>query len=395
MVVFAIDINVHRVMLLMPNLEGVGQEGDMNSKFRIFVISLFTLVVPFIANADPAVSSGPFKVGVILPLTGPVAEYGKAVQNGMALASEESAEISRNCSFVVEDSQYDPKTAVGLFRKLTTVDKASVIYNWGGPTSDALAPLADPNDVALFVWSADPRVSEGRSRVIRFSNSGMDYGGTIAAYLMKRGYKKIGIVKTNNQYIDAILSGVTSSAPSLHVETIDAFQPGDQDFRSTVSKLRAHRYDVLGVFLLSGQVSQFVKQLRAQSVDTPLFGADFLESMTEVQQSNGGLVGAVFANNEVSEKFRDRYTARFGNELQINHAANGYDFANFLCRQLGAELKGKSSIQISERVAEERTVVGEQGTGVFTKSQQGDKYFKFPVVVRRIEPTKIVTDLVE
>lgn len=341
--------------------------------------------------ADTAARAWPLKVGLIVPLTGPLAEYGVAFRNGVELAQRDAVEISDNCSFVLEDSKYDSKTAVGLLQKLSGVDQAPVIYNWGGPTSDAIAPLADRNDIALFVWSADPAVSEGRTRVIRFSNSGFDYGGAIARYLQARGYKKVGIVKTENQYIHAILNGVQSSGTPLEVEIVDNYQPGDQDFRSTVSKLKGRQFDALGVFLLSGQVSQFAKQLRAQANALPLFGTDFFESMTEVQQSDGGLVGAVFSNNEVSDRFRKSYVSRYGNDLQINHAANGYDFATFLCKKLGAKLKGLSPIEIVQAAGAAGSVEGEQGTGTFTLSDKGDKYFKFPIVIRKIEAQQIVS----
>ncbi|MBX7144339.1 MAG: ABC transporter substrate-binding protein [Oligoflexia bacterium] len=358
-------------------------------KSRIFVIILTFVSV---AAAEPPPTSAPLKVGLILPLTGPLAEYGVAFQNGVELARADSSEILSNCSFIVEDSKYDPRTAVGLLQKLTTLTKTPVVYNWGGPTSDAIAPLADRSNVALFVWSADPRVSEGHSQVVRFSNSGLDYGSTLARALVARGFKKVGIVKTDNQYIEAILSGLRAAGTTLVIEVVDNYLPTHQDFRATVSKLKRHSFDALGVFLLSGQVSSFVNQLKTQAIAISLFGTDFFESMTEVRQSNGGLIEAVFANNAVSDQFRAKYVHKFDNDLQINHAANGYDFANFICKQLGAQLAGLSPQQIIQKVSSVGSIIGEQGKAVFTVSGRGDKYFKFPVVLRRIEADRIVTE---
>ncbi len=357
-----------------------------------FLIVAFIAFSQDVANAQPPVESAPLKVGAILPLTGPVSEYGIAFQNGIDLARRDSEEISKNCSFIVEDSKYDSKTAVSAFQKLSTVDKAPVIYNWGGPPSEAIAPLADRNNIAVFVWSADPRVSEGRSQVIRFSNSGADYGETLAKYLRARGYHNLGIVKTENQYIQAILDGFEAAAETLKIEVIDTYQPGDQDFRATVTKIKKKKFDAIGIFLLSGQVAQFANQLRSQAVQIPVFGTDFFESMTEVKQSHGALIGAVFANNEVVPAFRGAYIQRFKNDLQINHAANGYDFANFLCRELGAKVKSLSPLEIIKLAGNTSQFEGQQGPAVFTTSARGDKYFRFPVVMRRIESSRIVTE---
>ena len=166
--------------------------------------SIFILVAilsPISASCESSQNESKLGVGLILPLTGPLAEYGHAFQNGVRLAERESSDISKNCSFLVEDSKYDSKTAVAAFQKLISTDGVPVIYNWGGPTSDALAPLADRKDVALFVWSADPKVAEGRRQVIRFSNSGADYGGVLAQFLVRKGYQRVVIVKSENQYI--------------------------------------------------------------------------------------------------------------------------------------------------------------------------------------------------
>lgn len=357
---------------------------------KILLLSLIAML-PALAIAAPAEPS-PIKVGLILPLSGPLAEYGVAVQNGITLAKSDSSDISKNCEFLVEDSKYDSNIAVSAFQKLSTLDKAPVIYNWGGPTSEAVSPLAARNNVAVFVWSADPSVSEGRPQVIRFANSGADYGGAMANYLKKKGYGRVGVVKTDNQYIEAIFRGLKASGETLQIEEIDSYQPGDQDFRATVSKLKKRNYDALGVFLLSGQVAQFVNQIKAQGISAPLFGTDFFESMTEVRQSHGGLVGAVFANNEVSPKFVTTYVKRFGNDLQINHAANGYDFANLLCKQLGSKLPGLSPLKIIEAFSNVTSFIGEQGEAPFTISARDDKYFRFPVVIRKIESDQIVTE---
>ncbi len=267
-----------------------------------------------------------------------------------------------------------------------------MVYNWGGPTSEALAPLAARKDVPLFVWSADPRVSEGRPPVIRFTNSGADYGKVLADHLRKRGFRRIAIFKTDNQYLNAIFAGLSAAASGLQVDLVDSFQPGDKDFRSSIAKLKRDTYDAAGLFLLSGQAGLFSAQLRGMGLEMPIFGTDFFESMTEVEQSKGTLVGATFANNEVSTSFRARYVAAFGNEVQINHAANGFDFAVFLCERLGSNLNMTSSADILSRTAKTSRFSSQQGEARFIATPAGDKYFHFPVVIRRIEGSRIVTD---
>lgn len=332
-------------------------------------------------------------IGVIIPLTGPLAEYGQAFQNGMELAKHDSPDVSKNCRFIVEDSLYDSKTAVSIFQKLVTVSHVPIIYNWGGPTSEAVAPLAGRNNVALFVWSADPAVAEKHENVIRFANSGADYGGTLANFLFDQGHRSVGIVAAENQYIGAILSGFQrGSQGKFSVEVIASHLPAEQDFRTTITRIKDRQYDAVGIFLLSGQVSTFVNQLQDQRIHLPLFGTDFFESMTEIKRSRGGMVGSVFANNKVTSDFRQTYVRQFGNDLQINHAANGYDFTKFMCETVKPQLKTLSSREILDRSVASHSVNGKQGTAIFTTSDLGDKYFRFPVVIRKITENAIVTE---
>ena len=359
---------------------------------RIVFTLVTVLIFPLIALGETASNPAPLKVGVILPLTGPLAEYGIAVRNGIELARREKPAIDSRCSFLIEDSRYDSSSAVTIFQKLISTNQARVIYNWGGPTSEALAPLAMRKNTPLFVWSADPRVSEGRAPVIRFANSGADYGKVLADHLRKRGLRKVAIFKTDNQYLDSIFAGLSASASGLQVDLVDSFQPGDKDFRSSVAKLKHTDYNAVGLFLLSAQVSLFSAQLRGTGLQMPIFGTDFFESMTEVEQSRGALRGATFANNEVSPNFLARYVAAFGNEVQINHAANGFDFAIFLCERLGSDLNSASSAEIISRAVNTTRFPSQQGEASFIASPAGDKFFHFPVVIRRIESSRIVTD---
>lgn len=337
-------------------------------------------------------SDSKIDVGLILPLSGPLAEYGTAFQNGVDLAKKHSPNIMQHCEFHAEDSKYDSKIAVSGFNKLSKITKAPIIYNWGGPTSEAVAPLADPQDVVLFVWSADPRVAQQRKNVVRFCNSGREYAEVLTGYLKEQNYKKIGIVKTENQYIDSILDGLVDTAGDhLNIDVIDNYLPSDQDFRSSISKIKNQKYDALGLFLLSGQVSNFARRLKEQAISVPLFGTDFFESLTEVKQAQGGLKDAIFSNNEVSPDFRKTYVQKYGNDLQINHAANGYDFATLLCSRILPDMDTFSSDTILKHVADVSSYSGEQGHTKFTSNSESDKSFPFPVVVRKVKDEIIET----
>jgi outer membrane PBP1 activator LpoA protein len=61
-----------------------------------------------------------FKVGIILPLSGPVASMGNAVKDGIDLYLNENDHLKS--SIILEDGRYDGKTTISAFHKLTKID---------------------------------------------------------------------------------------------------------------------------------------------------------------------------------------------------------------------------------------------------------------------------------
>ncbi|MBL7663296.1 ABC transporter substrate-binding protein [bacterium] len=323
------------------------------------------------------------KVGVIVPLSGALAEYGVAIRNGIQMAQKDNPELFASCNFLYEDSKYDPKTAISAFNKLVSSDKINIAYNFGGPTSAAIAPVASKTKTPSLLWTTDPSAVARYEYVIRFTNDAIEFTKSLANYLNSNNQKRLGVVITENQYLNSILNGLkTSLVPGQTLEVIDTVQPSDTDFRSIVTKLQKNSYDSIGVFMLSGQIGQFYRQLQQQNKLTATFGTDFFESSTEIKSAEGGMNGAVYTNNTVPSSFAQKYKSLYGNDLQLTYAGNGYDFATLACRTLAKQQSAEGIMSILE-AAENRS--GVLGNYNFIKTAAGDKFFRFPVAVKKIE----------
>ena len=82
------------------------------SKFTSY-LTLTSLILTAGAEAQvqkPA--SEEFNFGIIVPLTGDLAQYGTAIKNGFELAKTESPKKLEKIRFIYEDSRYDGKAAV-------------------------------------------------------------------------------------------------------------------------------------------------------------------------------------------------------------------------------------------------------------------------------------------
>ena len=186
------------------------------------------------------------KIGMILPLTGPLAEFGTAVQNGVSLAFIDNSQLHSSCRIIFEDCEYQSLKAVSAFRKLTQEDKVQIVYNWGTVTSEPLAPIAEQVKFPLVVWAAEPEISRGRSHVLRFSNSAADYAGVVAKYLADRQKNKLALIVAETQYLQAMLNGLQSRLlPGQTLEVIANVNPSEQDFKTIISKLKAKKFKVV------------------------------------------------------------------------------------------------------------------------------------------------------
>lgn len=125
----------------------------MACRLLCVVSNVAWVLIAFVVVQAPAALAEPFRAGVIVPLSGPVAEYGTAISNGIALAQETRPEVFSKCEFTVEDSAYKTTQALSALQKLQTTNKVNLVYVFGGPMGEALAPLAESKRMPLIIES--------------------------------------------------------------------------------------------------------------------------------------------------------------------------------------------------------------------------------------------------
>ena len=326
-----------------------------------------------------------FRVGVILPLSGPLAEYGVATRNGIQMALHEKPQAFSHIKFIYEDDQYDNKKTVAAFNKLQAVDSADLVYVWGSGPSSAVAPIADKNKFPLIAMAIDPAPAIGRNSVIRFANYSGQYVDVLLNYLRAHKLRNFGVVVTQIAYTESMLDALRKRLSKDETLTIlHSLNPGDSDFKASVLKIKNTKVDALGVYLMSRQLVPFYRELRSHKITTATFGTDFFESKTEIQNSGGLMSGAVYPNNVVQQWFSDKYIGQFANDIQITFAANGYDFARLLSELFPVNQGTVSPQDIIKQFESTSKRDGASGVFHFSNSDEGGKFFDFPIVMREI-----------
>ena len=352
-------------------------------------ISIISLAV--ILCAQTSVAQEKFRIGIIHPLSGALAEYGVATSNAFKLAQETDPSVNKNIEFVFEDNAGDNTKTVSAFTKLTTFNPVDLVFVWGFGPVQAVAPIAESQHVPLIAISAERSISVGRKYVIRFNFYAEQIGEALAAHFRKQGAKKYGIIKTEQAFLNAIADGFASSLmPGETVETLDNYMLQDQDFMPSILKARQRKYDALGVLLWPGQISRFYRQLAAIGGGLATFGPHTFESYTEMKDAGGAMEGAVFAAMSVTDDFSQRYIKRFGGDNRISFAANAYDFATLSASLFGPGSKDLSPEQILAKYRGVSKYSGAGGDIHYVDTKTEGPSFLFPIRVRQIGRDKMV-----
>src|SRR5690606_31883342 len=103
-----------------------------NSKFKAVTTGLAVLAATMLGSAS-AYSQDTYKIGVILPLTGPTADYGADFRAGAELAeqaiNDKGGINGKKVELVFGDSKNQAREGVAEFRRLSTVQGIPVIIS--------------------------------------------------------------------------------------------------------------------------------------------------------------------------------------------------------------------------------------------------------------------------
>jgi branched-chain amino acid transport system substrate-binding protein len=121
------------------------------ASFRVLLSGSFLAL----AITTPAAAAEELRIGLIIPATGPFAQVGKDMLDGLNMYLEETNNdfAGAKVKLIVEDSQAKPDTAVTRAKKLTLQDKVHILLGGVLATEGyAIAPVST-NDKTVYISS--------------------------------------------------------------------------------------------------------------------------------------------------------------------------------------------------------------------------------------------------
>ncbi len=224
-------------------------------------------------GAGPAVAQAPVRIGVIQPLSGPVAASGNYVRMGAEIARDwinaRGGVLGRKVELVIEDNKSDPKEAASAAEKLIVRDRVPALMGaWGSSMTLAAMPKLEEYGVPMVVEtsSAASITRRGNPWVFRISPPSEMEALGLERYVDKLGIKRADFLAVNT---DWGRGAVTAFGDMLkkHGLALGAAEYMDQaatDMSAQLTKIRGTGADTL--FLTTGveQITLVLKQAQEQ-----------------------------------------------------------------------------------------------------------------------------------
>ncbi|MES2186759.1 MAG: ABC transporter substrate-binding protein [Pseudomonadota bacterium] len=241
---------------------------------RRLVLALWSAcAVGAVPLAHAAGAPRPFKVGLVLPMTGPSASTGRQIEAAARLWITQNGEVAagRRVELVVKDDGGQPDASRRLAQELVANDKVGVLAGFGlTPLAMAAAPVATQAKTPMLVMAAaGSGITEASPYIVRTSFTLPQVTVSLAEWAPKNG-------------IRTVVTLVSDYRPGLDAEkffrerfqlnggkVVDALRVPlhHPDFAPVLQKVRDARPDALFVFVPSGTGAAVMQQFLERGLD--------------------------------------------------------------------------------------------------------------------------------
>lgn len=335
-------------------------------------------------------------VGVILPLTGDAAGYGKSMQRGIWLGLaqvDSSASVSLVLHF--EDSQGDPKLALSAYRKL--VDYYHVPAIVGPFTSSetfAVAPAAERDRVVILSTGASaPGITNAGDFIFRIVTSDLFDGDVVARFVSEKlNLKSVAVIYINNDYGVGVQETFLRRFKELggRVLLAEGYSASDSDQRTLLTKVKSSRPDAMFIVGYK-EMGKVIKQARELGIKCQILSTGLFEDPEILATAQTAADGVYYSyasfnpnsNTSIVKEFSIAFRNKYNSDPDIL-AALGYDAVRLI-----AHVYSDPSFradQIRDRLYDVKDFPGAAGDMSFDRN--GDVHKSFGI--KRVQDGKFI-----
>ena len=277
------------------------------------------------------------KIGFINSITGPEAPIGENITNGVSLAIEDLKKKGINVDLLKEDDTGKPQISMSAMEKLSGEGIAGVVGPYTSACANAVAKLAEKYKVPEVIPAAakEEITRQGYKWVFRLNAPADKYASVIIDAALGMGKPKtIAFIYENTDFGTSTVNSAKAYAAlkGIRVVADEPYSKGSPDYRSTLTKIKAQKPDLIFMVSYVADAILLMRQSREIGLQPQAFlggGAGFTTAQfaKETDISNYVLSSTQWTKDAKwpgARDFFNRYKAKFGKEPTY-HAACGYE----------------------------------------------------------------------
>ena len=311
---------------------------------RVIVFIVILALALFMVQGAFAGSGGKgeaIKVGTLLSHTGPLKEFGPAIQNGTILAAQQLGEAGLAFKLVHEDSETSAIPATNAAKKLAEVDQVVAII--GCLSSGVTIPVAESVTIPAGVIQISPASTSPMITALP-TDKGKDFlfrtcpsdalQGVVAGRLAAEEIKTASVLYVNNPYGQG-LAEEFRSAFTANGGTILAMVPHDEraaeSYTAELRKALDGNPDALAAYSYPQHAKIYCKEAIEFFDYKSFFFCDGTKSIELIDTLGAdnveGLLGTApgSTGGKALELFNAAYAAEFGEAPPLPFITNAYD----------------------------------------------------------------------
>ncbi len=347
----------------------------------LVVIALGSVIFLVKNNNTGTKDNSPIVIGTILSQTGVASAFGESAKNGVILAVEEinahGGIDGRKITVIHEDDHTDPKTAIGSYKKLTSIDNVDVII---GSNFDFMVKtlfLEAEKSGTPVITPTSPRIAGSTDTNKNSFTMLSDFSEIIYSlngYLTKTPYTKVAVIYYDGPFGEEITKTISSISVKngkgvALAETYNSF--GIKDWTPYILKMKKEGVDMVFADMLGNDYAKFVEQSKRYDFTPKMIThMDIKEVLDDKQNDHSYLNGTIVLNWDVlgdDEKFNALFKKRFGKDA-THFAAQAYTSV-YIASKAIAEADTKEEVV---SILEKRTFDTPLGKFEFTKNHTGE-----------------------
>ena len=273
------------------------------------------------ANDKPVV-----KIGVMLPMSGEMAEFGQNSLYAVEFAQEDHKGSPIKFDIIFEDDTFTPSRAAVIANKFISVDKVDAIVSSFSPVGTAVSPIADKAKVLHIGLSNADNIAEGELNFTDWQQLDIAAKKLVDYFVSQKVKKVVSFnmetvgneemrVKTNH-FLDE--SGIEYKEFN--------FNPNNRDFDLMIQKALAFEADYWILNSFSPEQDILRKKMIEQNIDIPVANIQCMKLSKNLQLfENQVFVDAPDGSKEFIERMAKKTPSKV-----LNIAAYAYDIVNLI-----------------------------------------------------------------